>query len=185
MVAAAVALGAQPLAGLGDSKTISAARRGVLETAIKQHCLWAVGVVEPDAIDRLNILGATMLAMTLAVAALSEQLQGAAISMVLIDGNLTPASRPQDWSWPKWSWPARAIVRGDASEPCISAASIIAKEHRDRLMRAAAEVHPHYGWERNAGYGTAEHLAALRLHGATPLHRRSFAPVAAAIASDA
>jgi ribonuclease HII len=63
-------------------------------------------------------------------------------------------------------------------EPCISAASILAKEHRDRLMRAAALAHPHYGWERNMGYGTAEHLAALRLHGASPLHRKSFAPVA-------
>lgn len=177
VVAAAVVLGLQPHTGLGDSKTISAARRGVLEAAIKQHCLWSVGVVEPDEIDRLNILGATMLAMTLAVAALSEQLQGAAITIVLIDGNVTPASRR-----PEWHWPARAIVRGDASEPCISAASIIAKEHRDRLMRAAAEVHPHYGWERNAGYGTAEHLIALRRHGATPLHRRSFAPVAAVIA---
>jgi ribonuclease HII len=72
-------------------------------------------------------------------------------------------------------------VKGDASEPCISAASIIAKEHRDRLMRAAAEAHPHYGWERNAGYGTAEHLAALHAHGATSLHRRSFAPVAAVV----
>jgi ribonuclease HII len=73
---------------------------------------------------------------------------------------------------------ARAIVGGDAIEPCISAASIIAKEHRDRIMREAAGVHPEYGWERNAGYGTPEHLAALRRHGPTPLHRRSFAPVA-------
>ncbi|MFM9937456.1 MAG: ribonuclease HII [Novosphingobium sp.] len=174
VVAAAVVLGAEVPAGLGDSKTITAKRRGALEGAIKQHCLWSVGVVEADEIDRLNILGATMLAMTLAVAALSELLQNTPIEMVLIDGNMTPAARR-----PEWRWPARAIVRGDASEPCISAASIIAKEHRDRLMRAAAAVHPHYGWERNAGYGTAEHLAALRKHGATPLHRRSFAPVAA------
>jgi ribonuclease HII len=72
-------------------------------------------------------------------------------------------------------------VKGDATEPCISAASILAKEHRDRLMRAAAAEFPHYGWERNAGYGTAEHLAALRDHGATPHHRCSFAPVAAVI----
>ncbi len=180
MVAAAVVLGLQPISGLGDSKAISAARRGVLEAAIKQHCRWSVGVAGPAEIERLNILGATMLAMTLAVAALCEQLEGAAIAMVLIDGNMTPASRCAEWVWP-----ARAIVRGDASEPCISAASIIAKEHRDRLMRAAAEIHPHYGWERNAGYGTAEHLAALRRHGATPFHRRSFAPVAAVIAGSA
>jgi len=178
VVAAAVVLGPQPPAGLADSKKLSPKRRGVLEAAIQRECLWAIGVVEPEEIDRLNILGATMLAMTLAVAALAEQLQGAAVDMVLIDGNLTPASRR-----PEWCWPARAIVRGDASEPCISAASIIAKEYRDRLMRAAAEIYPHYGWARNAGYGTADHLAALRLHGAAPLHRRSFAPVAAVLAA--
>ena len=178
VVASAVVLGPHAPAGLADSKKLSAMRRGKLEAGIKQHCLWAVGVVEAEEIDRLNILGATMLAMTLAVTALAEQLQGASIEMVLIDGNITPASRR-----PEWCWPARAIVRGDASEPCISAASIIAKEHRDRLMRTAAEAHPHYGWERNAGYGTAEHMAALRLHGATPLHRRSFAPVATVIAA--
>ncbi len=180
VVAAAVVLGLQPPTGLADSKKLSAKRRGALEVAIQQECLWAVGVVEAEEIDRLNILGATMLAMTLAVAALAEQLGGVAVDMVLIDGNVTPASRR-----PEWCWPARAIVRGDASEPCISAASIIAKEHRDRLMRAAGETYPHYGWARNAGYGTAEHLAALRLHGATPLHRRSFAPVAAVLAAGA
>ena len=179
VVAAAVVLGPDTPAGLADSKTLSAARRGVLEAAIRQHCQWAVGVVEADDIDRLNILGATMLAMTKAVAALTEQLAGRDVEIVLIDGNISPASRCTDWRWP-----ARTIVRGDASEPCISAASIIAKEHRDRLMRAAAEVHPHYGWARNAGYGTAEHMAALRKHGATPLHRRSFAPVAAVIAAE-
>jgi ribonuclease HII len=92
---------------------------------------------------------------------------------VLVDGNLTPVGRREEWRWK-----ARAIVGGDAIEPCISAASIIAKEHRDRLMRDLALAHPHYGWERNAGYGTAQHLAALRQHGATPHHRRSFAPVA-------
>ena len=79
---------------------------------------------------------------------------------------------------PEWRWNARAIVGGDALEPCISAASILAKEHRDRLMRGYAVVHPQYGWDRNMGYGTPEHLAALREHGASPLHRRSFAPVA-------
>lgn len=177
VVAAAVVLGMDIPKGLGDSKKLTAARRGVLETGIKQKCLWAVGVVEADEIDRINILNATMLAMTRAVAALADQLRGVAVGMVLIDGNLSPASRR-----PEWCWPARAIVRGDASEPCISAASIIAKEHRDRLMRTAAEAHPQYGWDRNAGYGTAEHLAALCKYGATPLHRRSFAPVAAVIA---
>jgi ribonuclease HII len=129
-------------------------------------------VVEPEEIDRLNIFGATMLAMTLAVEALCARIGGEP-AQVLIDGNLTPQGRR-----PEWRWPARPIVGGDAIEPCISAASIIAKEHRDTLMREAALAHPHYGWERNKGYGTPDHLAALRVHGPSPLHRRSFAPVA-------
>ena len=176
VVAAAVVLGVQVPVGLADSKTLSAARRARLEPVILANCQWGLGVANVDEIDRLNIFAATMLAMTRAVAALVAQLGDVAIEMVLVDGNLTPASRCEGWVWP-----ARAIVRGDASEPCISAASILAKEHRDRLMRAAAAEFPHYGWERNAGYGTAEHLAALRAHGATPHHRRSFAPVAAVI----
>ncbi|MFM6828903.1 MAG: ribonuclease HII [Novosphingobium sp.] len=174
VVAAAVILCRPRPSGLDDSKKLSAARRALLEEKIKRRCRWAVGVVDPEDIDRLNIFGATMLAMTLAVAALCEQLVAhEMVGEVLIDGNLTPQGRR-----PEWCWPARPIVGGDAIEPCISAASIIAKEHRDCIMRAAALQHPHYGWERNAGYGTPEHLAALRTHGATPLHRRSFAPVA-------
>ncbi|MCY1671812.1 ribonuclease HII [Novosphingobium sp. SL115] len=174
VVAAAVILCKPRPSGLDDSKKLSAARRAVLEEKIKRRCRWAVGVVEPEEIDRLNIFGATMLAMTLAVAALCEKLaQDEAVGEVLVDGNMTPHGRRTEWCWP-----ARAIVGGDAIEPCISAASIIAKEHRDRLMREAALVWPHYGWERNAGYGTPQHLAALREYGPTPLHRRSFAPVA-------
>ncbi|MDP3551440.1 MAG: ribonuclease HII [Novosphingobium sp.] len=174
VVAAAVVLCKPRPSGLDDSKKLSAKRRAELEAVIKRRCRWAVGVVEPEEIDRLNIFGATMLAMTLAVSALCEQLaKDEGVGEVLIDGNLTPHGRRSEWCWP-----ARAIVGGDALEPCISAASIIAKEHRDRIMRAAAVDHPHYGWERNAGYGTPEHLAALRTHGATPLHRRSFGPVA-------
>lgn len=176
VVAAAVVLGAQPPKGLADSKALSAARRARLEPAIRETCLWALGVAEVEEIDRLNIFAATMLAMTRAVAALSARVADGGIDMVLVDGNMTPAKRCDGWIWP-----ARAIVKGDATEPCISAASILAKEHRDRLMRAAAADFPHYGWERNAGYGTAEHMAALRRHGASPHHRRSFAPVAAVI----
>ncbi|NML94799.1 ribonuclease HII [Novosphingobium olei] len=173
VVAAAVVLCKPRPSGLDDSKKLSAARRAELEERIKRRCRWAVGVVDVADIDRLNIFGATMLAMTLAVQALCEQLADEPVGEVLIDGNLTPHGRR-----PEWCWPARPIVGGDAIEPCISAASIIAKEHRDRLMREAAREHPHYGWDRNAGYGTPEHLAALRTHGPTPLHRRSFAPVA-------
>lgn len=172
VVAAAVVLCKPRPAGLDDSKKLSPARRAELEERIKRRCQWAVGVVEVDEIDRLNIFGATMLAMSLAVQSLCEQLDGEP-HQVLVDGNLTPVGRR-----PEWRWPARAIVGGDAIEPCISAASIIAKEHRDRLMREYAHAHPHYGWERNAGYGTPEHLEALRRHGPSPLHRRSFAPVA-------
>jgi len=172
VVAAAVLLSKPRPSGLDDSKKLNAARRAELETIIKRRCQWAVGVVEVEDIDRLNIFGATMLAMTLAVDALSAKL-GSEPLEVLVDGNVTPAGRR-----PEWRWPARAIVGGDAIEPCISAASIIAKEHRDRMMHAAAQHYPHYGWEKNKGYGTPDHMAALQVHGPTPLHRKSFAPVA-------
>ncbi|WP_134093005.1 ribonuclease HII [Novosphingobium sp. PhB55] len=172
VVAGAVVLCKPRPSGLDDSKKLSGKRRGELEATIKRRCRWAVGVVDVEEIDRLNIFGATMLAMTRAVSALCAALDEEPHE-VLIDGNLTPAGRTADWRWQ-----ARAIVGGDAIEPCISAASIIAKEHRDRMMRTLAEAHPHYGWERNAGYGTAQHLEALRKHGPTPHHRRSFAPVA-------
>lgn len=172
VVAGAVVLCKPRPSGLDDSKKLSRQKRAAIEPVIKRRCEWAVGVVDVEGIDRLNIFGATMLAMTLAVQALCAKLE-AEPHEVLIDGNLTPLGRCADWRWN-----ARAIVGGDAIEPCISAASIIAKEHRDRLMRDLADTHPHYGWERNAGYGTPEHLAALRRHGPTPHHRRSFAPVA-------
>lgn len=172
VVAAAVVLCKPRPSGLDDSKKLSKTRRAALEATIKRRCRWAVGIVDVEEIDRLNIFGATMLAMTLAVQSLCAQLEEEP-GEVLIDGNLTPAGRCDDWRWN-----ARPIVGGDALEPCISAASIIAKEHRDRIMRALAEEHPHYGWERNAGYGTREHMAALNLHGPTPHHRRSFGPVA-------
>lgn len=172
VVAGAVVLCKPRPAGLDDSKKLSPARRLQLEEVIKRRCRWAVGVVEVEDIERLNIFGATMLAMTRAVAALCAQL-GEEPGEVLVDGNLTPHGRCLEWRWK-----ARAIVGGDALEPCISAASIIAKEHRDRIMRQLAEAHPHYGWERNAGYGTPEHVEALRRHGPTVHHRRHFAPVA-------
>ncbi len=174
VVAAAVVLGSAIPAGLDDSKRLSAKRRAALDEAVRAGCGWAVAVVEPEEIDRVNIFMATMLAMTRAVASLVEALDAAPDS-VLIDGNMTPHGRCAEWCWP-----ARAIVGGDGIEPCISAASIIAKEWRDRLMLEAAAAHPHYGWERNKGYGTLEHMEALRRHGPTPLHRRSFAPVAQA-----
>lgn len=175
VVAAAVVLCQAPPQGLADSKWLSAAKRAGLEPAIRATCGWALGVAEPALIDQVNIFAATMLAMTQAMDRLDSLLAECGfppLTEVLVDGNLTPEGRVREWRWP-----ARAIVGGDASQPAISAASILAKEHRDRLMRAAACDHPHYGWERNKGYGTAEHRRALQTHGPTPLHRRSFAPL--------
>ncbi len=173
VVAAAVVLGDDVPAGLDDSKKLSAKRRAALDEEIRRSCGWAVAVVEPEEIDRLNIFMATMTAMTRCVGDLIAM--GAAPQEVLIDGNMTPDGRCAEWRWP-----ARAIVGGDGIEPAVSAASIIAKEWRDRLMIAAAQEHPQYGWERNKGYPSPEHKEALRVHGPTPLHRRSFAPVAQA-----
>ncbi len=172
VVAAAVILCNPAPPGLDDSKKLSAKRRSLLEPQILSQCAWGLAVVEPEEIDRINIFQATMLAMTLAVSRLVDAL-GQEPEAVLIDGNMTPHGRQPDWRWAD----ARPIVGGDGKEQCIGAASILAKEYRDRLMREAAKAHPHYGWERNAGYGTAEHMEALRIHGPTPLHRRSFAPV--------
>lgn len=166
VVAAAVILCPDGITGLADSKVLSAARRARLEAEIRARCSFGVGMASVQEIDAINILQATMLAMTRAVAALGTQ-----PDHILVDGNRLP----------KWPYRAEAIVKGDALHPCISAASILAKEERDRLMLAAAADYPHYGWERNKGYGTAEHLAALRAYGPCALHRKSFAPVAQAV----
>lgn len=174
VVAAAVVLCNPAPVGLADSKRLSSKRRAALDLEIRQSCAWAVGVIEPEEIDRINILQATLEAMTQAVGRLTSSLE-CAVGEVIIDGNLTPQGKRPDWSWP-----ARAIVGGDDLEPAISAASIVAKEWRDRMMVAAAEEYPHYGWKSNKGYGTREHMNALRVHGPSPLHRHSFAPVAQA-----
>lgn len=173
VVAAAVMLGENYPQGLDDSKKLSAKRRAVLDEHIRETCQWGLGIVEPEEIDRINILQATMRAMTLATAELVQRLGGDP-DAILIDGNLSPQGRCDDWRWPD----ARPIIGGDALEPAISAASIIAKEWRDRMMCKAAQEHPEYGWERNKGYGTAAHMEALRQHGPSPLHRKSFAPIA-------
>ncbi len=165
VVAAAVVLCKPCPEGLDDSKKLSAARREELERVIRRDCAFGIAVVAADEVDRLNIFAATMLAMTRAVAALERRLDGAPLH-TLIDGNMTPHGRCAEWRWP-----ARAIVGGDGLEPAIGAASILAKTWRDRLMIEAAKTYPQYGWERNKGYGSRE-------HGPTPLHRRSFAPVA-------
>lgn len=165
VVAAAVVLRVEDCPdGLNDSKKLSVTRRAALEQEIKARALcWGIGMASVEEIDSINILWATMLAMTRAMEALSAD-----CAHVLVDGNRCP----------QWRWPSTAVVEGDARCLSIAAASILAKEARDRIMVAAAADHPHYGWESNKGYGSAKHLAALREHGPTPLHRRSFAPVA-------
>ena len=172
VVAAAVILCGKEIRGLADSKLLCAADRAKLEKRILERCHVGVGLASVEEIDAINIFQATMLAMTRAVEALCGAI-GCDPLEVLIDGNLTPRGRQE-----AWRWPARAIVGGDAKERCISAASIVAKQHRDALMTEEHERMPHYGFARHKGYGTPEHLAALRTHGPCPLHRKSFAPVA-------
>jgi ribonuclease HII len=151
-------------AGIADSKTLSRARREALYDALVDCARLGVGIASVAEIDRLNILAATMLAMRRAVDDL-----GVVPGHVLVDGNRLP----------ELPCPATAVVRGDARCVSIAAASIVAKVTRDRIMADLARAHPGFGWERNAGYGTAEHRAALDALGVTPHHRRSFAPVAA------
>ncbi|WP_334153310.1 ribonuclease HII [Tepidimonas sp.] len=168
VVAAAVILDDQdPIDGVADSKTLSAARREALFDAIRARALClGVGTASVEEIDRLNILQATLLAMRRAVAGLRLR-----PSLVLVDGNRLPVLEMR----------AEAVVRGDATVAAIAAASIVAKVTRDRLMDEAHAAHPAYGFDRHRGYGTAQHLHALRQHGPTPWHRRSFAPVAEAL----
>lgn len=166
VTAAAVILDpARPIAGLADSKKLGPARRERLAEEIRAKSLaWALGRADIAEIDRLNILQAALLAMQRAVAALSV-----APDKVLVDGNRCP----------KLVCPCAAIVKGDASVPAISAASILAKVARDAELRDLHDRYPQYDFARHKGYPTAAHLAALRRHGPCPEHRRSFAPVAA------
>ena len=164
--AAAVILDpARPIAGLNDSKKLSEKKREALAPLIRERAVaWAIGIASVDDIDRLNIMHASMLAMRRAI----EGLRVVPLE-VLIDGNRMPTGL---------AMPARAIVGGDALEQAISAASILAKTDRDHEMLRLAVQYPQYGIARHKGYPTPEHLAALREHGPSPIHRRSFAPVA-------
>lgn len=153
----------RPVAGLADSKRLSAARREQLYEQITARAVaWAVARASVAEIDRHNILQASLLAMKRAVAALE-----APPGLVLVDGNRLP----------DWSYPARAVIGGDATIACISAAAILAKVVRDREMIAFDARFPGYGFARHKGYGTAEHRAALHQLGPCALHRRSFAPL--------
>lgn len=162
--AAAVILDpARPIDGLNDSKKLSAKKRDALEMQIQQRALaWAVAFASAAEIDAINILQASLLAMQRAIESLSIT-----PSEVLVDG----------LHCPKISLPSRAIVQGDALEPAISAASILAKTARDRELLLLHARYPQYGFDRHKGYPTRDHLAALAQHGITPEHRTSYAPV--------
>lgn len=164
VVAAAVILDpSRPIDGLRDSKQLTAARREELAAEVRERSLaWAIGHCTPAEIDDINILQASMLAMRRAVEALKVLPQ-----LVRVDGNRCPELRV----------PSEAIIGGDDSVPCISAASIIAKVFRDAEMLRLHGEFPVYGFDRHKGYPTPEHLLALETHGASSVHRRSFAPV--------
>jgi ribonuclease HII len=164
VVAAAVMLDpGKPIAGLRDSKKLSAKARERLADEIRNHAAaWCVAEASVAEIDRLNILQATMLAMQRAVAGLQRP-----PDEVWVDGNRCP----------DWAWRSQAVVKGDDKVASIAAASILAKTARDHFMCRLDEEFPVYGFARHMGYGTAAHLAALKTHGACPHHRRSFTPV--------
>mgnify|MGYP000692368667 FL=1 len=170
VVAAAVVLPARGVPrGIDDSKKLPAAERERLCARITGCAIVGVGVVEADEIDTLNIYWATMKAMTIAVDQVVALL-GREPGHVLVDGNRLP----------RWGYAATALVGGDALSLSIAAASIVAKHTRDTIMLRHHETWPHYGWASNKGYGSPAHQRALREHGPSPLHRRSFAPVAQA-----
>lgn len=168
VVAAAVILDElNPIGGLNDSKKLTAKRREALFDEIRGRALcFAIAEASVQEIDHLNILQATMLAMKRAVESLRLPPK-----LVLVDGNRLP----------KLSMCSEAIVKGDALVPAISAASILAKVHRDRLCEAMHLRYPMYGFDRHKGYGTTQHLAALQAHGPADCHRMTFAPVARSV----
>ncbi len=165
VVAAAVILDPQqPIAGLTDSKKLSEKKRIHLEAEIKQKALsWSIAEASEQEIDEINILHASMLAMQRAVLTLNIKPQ-----QVLVDGNREPDLTDYD---------VTAIVKGDLTEPCISAASILAKQYRDRQMLEMDEIYPQYQFAKHKGYPTKLHRKLLIEHGASPIHRRSFRPV--------
>lgn len=170
VVAAAVILDPHNFpAGLNDSKKLSARKRESLFDELQNCAQIGVGLASVEEIDNINILQATFLAMQRAVDNLPAK-----PAFLLVDGNQKP---PIDL-------PLKTITKGDSRSFSIAAASIIAKNHRDSLMRELANTYPDYGWEKNAGYGTAQHRDALNLVGITPHHRRSFAPIRKILTQD-
>jgi ribonuclease HII len=165
VVAAAVILCDRfDISGLDDSKRLSPASREKQRRRIMaSESLWGIGIVEPETIDKINILQATFEAMRMAIISL-----GITPDTILVDGKHKISGIVIE---------QRAIIGGDGSEPAIAAASILAKTHRDDLMRRYSEIYPDYGFEKHKGYGTAEHIASLNRLGPCPIHRKSFNPV--------
>ncbi len=164
VVAAAVILGTEVIPGVRDSKKLSAKKRDELAAIIKQKAVaWSIAQASVEEIDKLNILQATLLAMTRAVDTLKVS-----PDVVLVDGNRLP----------HWKYRSDCIVKGDDLITEISAASILAKTYRDALMRGLAKQYPEYGFEKHAGYGTKMHLHALDIYGPCSHHRKTFKPVA-------
>jgi ribonuclease HII len=166
VVAACVHIPDMTLPWLGevtDSKKLTKLKRNKLAALIQDHCVWSIAEISPREIDEMNILQATMRAMENAAHGLSI-----APDKIYVDGNRLP---------PKLPCMAEAVIKGDSKVKEIACASIIAKVYRDDIMERLSNEHPHYGWESNAGYGSAKHLDAIALHGVTIHHRQSFAPV--------
>jgi ribonuclease HII len=170
VVAAAVILGEHVPAGITDSKKLSPARRQALSAEIKEQAVaWSLGRASVQEIDELNILEAALLAMKRAVEGLCIEPE-----LVLVDGNRLP----------RWRYEARPIVGGDALEPAIGAASILAKVQRDFELMELDSQYPEYGFGRHKGYPTREHLDALKTYGVLDIHRRSFGPVKRLLKAD-
>ena len=153
-----------PIAGLRDSKKLSPNRRSDLSVEIKHRSLaWSISFASVEEIDKLNILNATLLAMERAIAGLKILPE-----IALVDGNKAPSLKGIE---------VFTIIRGDQKEPCISAASIIAKVARDERLMALDHIYPNWGFKRHKGYGTKIHIEAIRKYGITPFHRKSFEPI--------
>ena len=155
------------LTKIDDSKKIAQKKRATISKQIESIAIIGIGWASSGEIDQLNILEATMLAMQRAISSLRKQIISDP-DYILIDGNKVP----------RLDFPSKAIVRGDEKSISIAAASIVAKNKRDAFMTSLSKLYPGYGWEKNAGYGTGEHLAAIEREGITVHHRRSFKPIA-------
>ena len=154
-----------------DSKKLSAKKRERLADLITENCVWSIQEIPVGTIDKVNILNAALLCMREAASAVHKKIGCLDNTLILVDGNMPLPEIPDNVE-------QECIKGGDDIVKCIGAASILAKVARDGYMQAMHAAHPEYGWDRNKGYGTAEHREAIMVHGVTPLHRRSFRGVA-------